>query len=436
MTNTTVILNNPKIEKAWCMYDWANSVYSLVITSALFPIYYQAVTTSKSGSDQVMFLGFTITNSVLYSYALSFSFLIITPLLPLLSGVADYVGNKKAFMRFFCYLGGLACMGMYFFNANTLEWGILCVILASIGYSGSLVFYDAFLPEIVSPDQFNRVSAKGYSMGYYGGVVLLVINLILILNYQVFPFESDGTATQFSFLLVGIWWIGFAQIPLAKLPDIRKNDGNGKLLRGYEELAKVWKALSANPDLKKYIVAYFFFNMGVQTVMYMAATFGSKELALEDSKLIATVLIIQLVAAVGAQVFARVSMRVGDRPTLLGMICFWILICFAAYLVTTEVQFYFLATAVGLVMGGIQSLSRATYSKLIPHDSIDYASYFSFFDCTFNLSIVAGTFSYGLVEHLTGSMRNSSLAIAAFFLIGFVILIRVKSPLIQKPANG
>ncbi|NOS91840.1 MAG: MFS transporter, partial [Cyclobacteriaceae bacterium] len=303
-------------------------------------------------------------------------------------------------------------------------------------YSGSLVFYDAFLPEIVSHDQFNRVSAKGYSMGYYGGVVLLVSNLAMIMNFSIFNFYKEGDAIRFSFLLVGIWWIGFAQIPLAKLPDIRKNAGKGKLLRGYEELAKVWKALSTNPDLKKYILAYFFFNMGVQTVMYMAATFGSKELALEDSKLIATVLIIQLVAAVGAHVFARVSMRVGDRPTLLGMICFWILICFAAYLVTTEVQFYFLATAVGLVMGGIQSLSRATYSKLIPRDSIDYASYFSFFDCTFNLSIVAGTFSYGLAEHLTGSMRNGVLSIATFFVIGFILLRTVKSPLIQKPANG
>ncbi|MBI3220909.1 MAG: MFS transporter [Bacteroidetes bacterium] len=417
------------------MYDWANSVYSLVITSALFPIYYQAVTTSSDGSDKVEFLGITITNSVLYSYALSFSFLIITPLLPLLSGVADYAGNKKAFMRFFCYLGGLACMGMYFFNANTLEWGILCVVLASIGYSGSLVFYDAFLPEIVSQDQFNRVSAKGYSMGYYGGVVLLVINLIMIMNHSMFHFESDGAATRFSFLLVGIWWIGFAQIPLNQLPDSRRNESKGKLLRGYEELVKVWKALRTNPDLKKYIVAYFFFNMGVQTVMYMAATFGSKELALDDSKLIATVLIIQLVAAIGAQAFSRIAVRVGDRPTLLGMICFWIFVCFGAYLTTTEIQFYFLATAVGLVMGGIQSLSRATYSKLIPRDSIDYASYFSFFDCTFNLSIVAGTFSYGLVEHLTGSMRNSSLAIAAFFIVGFVILIGVKSPLIQKTSH-
>lgn len=428
-------IDNPKIIQAWTMYDWANSVYSLVITSAIFPVYYQAVTTSPSGSDQVNFLGWNITNSVLYSYALSFSFLLITPLLPLLSGIADTAGNKKSFMKFFCYLGGVSCMGMYFFTAASLEWGIFCVVLASIGYCGSLVFYDAYLPEIASEQEFNSVSARGYSMGYYGGVVLLIVNLVLIQFYDSIGFATQGLATRFSFLLVGIWWIGFAQIPFFQLPDSSRERKPGTLLRGYEELAKVWKALQLNADLKKYIVAYFFFNMGVQTVMYMAATFGSKELHLEDFKLIATVLIIQLVAAIGAHAFARLAKKVGDKRTLVYMICFWVVVCFGAYLVTTEVQFYFLATAVGLVMGGIQSLSRATYAKLIPTDSIDHASYFSFFDCTFNLSIVAGTFSYGLVEHLTGSMRNSTLAIAAFFVIGLVLLVSVKSALIQKTAK-
>jgi MFS transporter, UMF1 family len=425
-------LDNPRIIRAWTMYDWANSVYSLVITSAIFPVYYQAVTTSASAGDQVRFLGWEITNSVLYSYALSFSFLLITPLLPLLSGIADTVGNKKSFMKFFCYLGGISCMGMYFFTATSLEWGILCVVLASIGYCGSLVFYDAYLPEIASKQEFNKVSARGYSMGYYGGVVLLIANLVIIQFYNSFGFATQGLATRFSFLLVGVWWIGFAQIPFFQLPDANRERKPGTLLRGYEELARVWKALKLNTDLKRYIVAYFFFNMGVQTVMYMAATFGSKELHLEDFKLIATVLIIQLVAAVGAHAFARLAKEIGDKRTLLYMICFWIVVCFAAYLVTTEVQFYFLATAVGLVMGGIQSLSRAAYAKLIPSTSIDHASYFSFFDCTFNLSIVAGTFSYGLVEHLTGSMRNSTLAIAAFFIVGLVMLSNVKSTLLQK----
>ena len=426
-------LNNPRIIRAWCTYDWANSVYSLVITSAIFPIYYQAVTTTGE-NDQVLFAGFTVTNSVLYSFALSFSFLVISPLLPLLSGVADYAGNKKSFMKFFCYLGGSACMGMYFFTSSSLEWGILCVVLASIGYSGSLVFYDAYLPEIASSDQLDKVSAKGYSWGYYGGVVLLILNLVFIQNFEMFGFPSQGIATRFSFLLVGIWWIGFAQIPFAILPDsvYKKDIRQAKWAKGYEELVKVWHSLKSNPNLKKYILAYFFFNMGVQTVMYMAATFGSKELKLPDSKLIATVLVIQLVASLGAFVFARLSGKWGNKSTLMVMISIWILICLAAYLVTNEYEFYALATAVGVVMGGIQSLSRATYAKLIPKNSIDHASYFSFFDVAFNLSIVVGTFSYGLVEQLTGSMRNSTLAIGGFFIIGLVLLRNVNATSISE----
>jgi UMF1 family MFS transporter len=425
--------NNHRTIRAWCTYDWANSVYSLVITSAIFPIYYQAVTTTE-GNDQVLFAGFTVTNSVLYSFALSFSFLVISPLLPLLSGVADYAGNKKSFMKFFCYLGGFACMGMYFFTSSSLEWGILCVVLASIGYSGSLVFYDAYLPEIASSDQLDKVSAKGYSWGYYGGVVLLILNLVFIQNFELFGFSSQGIATRFSFLLVGIWWIGFAQIPFAILPDniYKKDIRLAKWSKGYKELVKVWHSLKSNPDLKKYILAYFFFNMGVQTVMYMAATFGSKELKLPDFKLIATVLIIQLVASLGAFVFARLSGKWGNKSTLIVMISIWILICLAAYMVTNEYEFYALATAVGVVMGGIQSLSRATYAKLIPKNSIDHASYFSFFDVAFNLSIVVGTFSYGLVEQLTGSMRNSTLAIGGFFVIGLFLLRNVNATSISE----
>ncbi|MBS1681731.1 MAG: MFS transporter [Bacteroidetes bacterium] len=427
-------LNNPRTIRAWCMYDWANSVYSLVITSAIFPVYYQAVTTSADGKDTVNFLGFEIVNSVLYSYALSFSFLIIAPLLPLLSGMADYTGNKKLFMKIFCYTGSLACMGFYFFSSATLHWGILCVVLASIGYSGSLVFYDAFLPEIATEDRYDKVSARGYSYGYYGSVIMMVIALVFILAPTAFGFPNDGAATRFSFLLVGLWWIGFAQIPFARLPDnpFHQNPGKQKLLKGYHELRKVWNSLKENNDIKLFIIAYFFYNMGVQTVMYLAATFGAKELKLPDFKLIGTVLLIQLVAAIGANGFARVSGKHGNKHALIIMICCWVVICLASYFITNEYQFYAVAFAVGMVMGGIQALSRATYSKLIPQTAIQHASYFSFFDVTFNLSIVFGTFSYGLIEHLTGSMRNSTLALTFYFVVGLLLLVRVKAKALQS----
>jgi UMF1 family MFS transporter len=373
-----------------------------------------------------------IPNSALYSYALSFSFLLVTPLLPLLSGVADYAGRKKIFMRMFCFIGGLACVGMFFFEKSNLGWGIACIIFASIGYSGSLVFYDAFLPEIATEDQFDRISAKGYSWGYYGGVALLVLCLGLIQLHDVLG-VAEGMMVRLSFLLVGVWWMGFAQITFAVLPEeVRK--AKATFVKGYEELMNVWRSFSQNPDLKKYVLAYFFFNMGVQTVMYMAATFGAKELKLPDTKLILTVLVIQLVAALGAHGFARLSGRLGNKNVLIIMIVCWVFICFGAYMVQSGYQFYALAFAVGIVMGGIQSLSRASYSKLIPKNSIDNASYFSFFDVTFNLSIVVGTFSYGFIEHVTGSMRNSTLAIATFFGIGLLVLVQVRAKSIIKKA--
>lgn len=420
-------MNDPRTIRAWCMYDWANSVYSLVITSAIFPVYYQAVTTAADGSDKVSFFGYPIVNSVLYSFSLSLSFLLVAPLLPLLSGIADYTGNKKAFMKFFVYLGGVACMGLYFFGSANLEWGIFCSMMASIGYAGSIVFYDAFLPEIASEDRFDTVSARGYSMGYYGSVILLVTNILMITFWSDLGFPDQGSATRFSFLMVGVWWIGFSQITFARLPDnpySQKPTGR-VIFNGYHELQKVWRSLSQYPNLKKYLTSYFFYNMGTQTVMYLAATFGSKELKLESTKLIGTVLIIQLVASVGANLFARFSGKRGNKTALLTMISIWIVICILAFFTTNEYEFYGIAFLVGLVMGGIQSLSRATYSKLIPENSIDHASYFSFFDVTFNISIVMGTFSYGLIEHISGSMRNSTLMLMIYFIIGMLLLSRV-----------
>jgi MFS transporter, UMF1 family len=422
--------NQPSLIRAWTYYDWANSVYSLVIVSSVFPVYYQAVTTSPDGGDQVTFLGMTMANSVLLSYAISFSYVVVTPLLPLLSGVADYAGNKKFFMGLFAYLGSIACATLYFFDSSNLELGITCVILACIGYSGSVVFYDAYLPERVTEDKMDSVSARGFIMGYLGSVILLVVSLLMISYHESLGFPSEGHAVRLVFLLVGLWWMLFSQIPLKMLPVQGKLKTAGKQLfwKGYHELLKVWKELRVQHEIRRYLLSYFFFNMGVQTIMYLAATFGSKELALPGPKLIATVLLIQLVGAIGAWTFARVSGRLGNKTTLSVMITVWIIICFAAYFITREIEFYLVACAVGTVMGGIQSLGRATYAKLIPGDSKDYASYFSFYDVVYNLSIVVGTFMYGLVEQLTGSMRNSTLVLMSFFVVGLILLQKVNLP--------
>ena len=416
------------------MYDWANSVYNLVINTSIFPIYYTAVTANEANDDQVVFFGYEMVNSVLYSYAISISYLLSAMMLPLLSGIADYTGKKKKYLKIFTTLGSIACMSMFFFTSDNLEWGIICVVLASLGYSSGLVFYDAYLPEIAPAHMTDRISGRGYSFGYAGSAILLIISLVLIMKFEWFGFPDSGTATRTVFLLVGVWWIGFAQIPFKNLPsNVFNRKPTGRVLvNGYLELKKVFFELKGQPNIKKYLISFFFFNMGVQTIMLLATLFGTKELNLGSAQLIPVILIIQFVAIGGAILFARISERKGNVFSLGVMISIWIGICFFAYTVTTVNEFYIVAVLVGLVMGGIQALSRATFSKLIPQDSIDHASYFSFFDVLFHLSVVIGTFSYGFIEQLTGSMRNSTLALASYFVIGLLLLVFVKMPKVKK----
>ena len=406
---------NKKVIKSWYMYDWANSAYNLVINTSIFPIYYTAVTALEG--EKVSFFGLEVINSVLYSYAISISYLLSAVILPLLSGIADYTGQKKKYLRIFTFIGSFACMGMFFFTANSLEWGIFCVVFASLGYSSGLVFYDAYLPEIAPPSLTDRISARGYSYGYAGSALLLIASLVLITFYEELGFSDKGLATRTVFLMVGLWWVGFAQIPLKRLPtNVFNRKPTGQILvNGYRELKKVFIALQSQSNMRTYLIAFFFFNMGVQTIMLLSTLFGTKELNLGSAELIPVILIIQFVGIVGATLFARLSDKRGNIFSLSTMILIWIGICLFAYTIQTVNEFYVIAVLVGLVMGGIQALSRATFSKLIPKDTVDHASYFSFFDVTFHISVVLGTFSYGFIEQLTGSMRNSTLALASFF---------------------
>ncbi len=422
-------LNNKKIINAWCMYDWANSVYSLVITTAVFPLYFKGATKTAYGEGDIPFFGFQIDGSALYSYALSASFLVVALILPLLSGIADYSNNKRFFMKLFTYIGSFSCIAMFFFTGENVEFGILCSFLASIGYASGLVFYDSFLPEITTPDRYDHISARGYSYGYVGSVILLVINLLLIAQHEFFGVE-EVFMVKTAFLMVGVWWMAFAQYAFYHLKD----QGNKRKIKkeylatGYREIRKVWNSLGQLPVMKQYLIAFFFYNTGVQTVMYLAALFATDELNMEGSNLIMITLIIQLVAVPGAYFFAYLSKKKGNRVSLLTMVVIWSLVCIAAFMITSSMQFYLLAAVVGVIMGGIQSLSRATYSKLIPENTIDHASYFSFYDVTFTLSVVIGTFSYAAIMQLTGSMRYSVLVLVLYFVIGFVFLYLLKLP--------
>lgn len=420
-----------KVINGWAMYDWANSVYNLVITTTFFPIYFTAVARDRPGVDTVTFLGRTFVSSSLYDYALSVSYLLIAVLYPILTAVADSRGNKKNFMRFFCYMGALGCSSLFLFkDTGTVGIGILSFMIASMGFVGSLVFYNAYLPEIAAPEDQDRVSAKGFSYGYIGSVLMQLIGFALVVVMK----ENSGLASRITFLLVGLWWISFAQITFKRLPRIDR--GNLKrvnvLTDGFAEMKKVFLEVSKLPVLKRFLRAFFFYSMGVQTVMLAATLFGSKLLGLDDTKLILTVVVIQLVAILGAIGMSRLSARYGNLRVLMGTVIFWIGICIAAYYTAQykerggnpEYGFYGLAVAVGLVMGGIQSLSRSTYSKLMPQTK-DTASYFSYYDLTEKIAIVIGIFTFGFIEELTadhGGMKNSVLSLIVFFVIGLIWL--------------
>ncbi len=410
-----------KIINGWAMYDWANSVYNLVITTTFFPAYYAAVTGTQNEQfkNGIPFLGRNFVNTELKDYVLSFGFLIIALLSPILSSIADYKGNKKNFMRFFCYLGAISCSLMYFFDGDHVTLGLVCFMFAGIGFYGSQVFYNSYLPDIAAEKDMDRISARGYSMGYIGSVIMQLIGfgLVIMMPNQSLPL-------QLTFLLVGIWWVAFAQITFNALPISAKSERKAKkhvLINGFHELKTVWQQVTNMPVLKRYLAAFFFYSMGVQTVMLVAIDFGIKELKLENSQLIITAVIIQLVAIAGAFMMSRLSAKFGNIKVLFFTVLLWIAVCIAGYFMQTEMHFYIIASLVGLVMGGIQSLSRSTYSKLMP-ETKDTASFFSFYDVTEKMAIVIGLFSFGFIEGFTGSMRNSILVLIIFFALGLLFL--------------
>lgn len=417
-----------KTVNAWAMYDWANSSYNLVITSTIFPAYYEAITGdgNETTVDHVNFLGRDFVNTSLYNYALSIAFFIVAISSPLLSSIADTRGNKKSFMTFFLTLGSIACATMYFFKKETLGLGIACSIIACIGFWSSLVFYNSYLPEIASEKDRDRVSAKGFAYGYAGSVLLQIICFVFVLKPELFGITENSFPPRLSFLLVAVWWFSFAQIPLRRLPANRPliaDKTKNALSSGYHELQKVWRQLKSMSTLKRFLVSFFFYNMAVQTVMLSAALYGTGELRIPTVNLIIAIVLIQLIAIPGAFLISKLSAITGNIKALMMCVAVWIGLCIYGYIIPAHAiyQFYALAAGIGFVMGGIQSLSRSTYSKLMPVTK-DTTSFFSFFDVTEKVCIVLGLFSFGFITELTGSQRTSVLALIIFFLIGLIFL--------------
>jgi UMF1 family MFS transporter len=423
-----------KLINAWAFYDWANSVYSLVISTAIFPIYYTNITESFSNIDgKINLLGTEWTPTTLYNYTLALSFLVVAFISPILSGIADYTGNKLKFLKAFCLLGSLSVMSLFFFEGEKTLWvGIVFTILAGIGFWGSIVFYNAYLPEVAYPEQQDKVSAKGFMLGYSGSILLLLFSLFMVNKPEFFGLPSAGLASRITFLLVGLWWLGFAQITYRRLPNNIYNRKPEKdfIWKGLRELKVVAIELKGHPELKFFLLSFFMFSVGVQTIILMAGIFGSKELELPTVNLIVLILVVQIVAILGAFTFSRLSSWVGNIATLKITISIWAIVCFIAFSLDKSQEFvlyyfYGLGALIGMVMGAIQSLARSTYSKLLP-DTQDHATYFSFYDVTEKIAIVFGMVVFGLLISLTGSMQLSVLFLAIFFLISFVLLYFVR----------
>lgn len=434
-----------KLLNAWALYDFANSVYSLSISSAIFPIFYGILFQLRK-SKYIDFFGFELKSTVIITYVTAVAFFIVATISPLLSGIADYVGNKKSFMKFFCYTGAISCVGLSFFSLDHIHIGVMFYFFGVIGFWGSLVFYNSYLPDIAYPDQYDSISAKGYALGYIGGVILLIIDLAMVMYPSYFGISGSETeasimAMRISFITVGVWWALFSQYSFYYLPKhigkknkIKKNI----IFNGYKELRSVWRQLKNNRLLRRYLIAFFVFSMGVQTIMLVAAYFGEQEVKWEsDSQrtigLIVSIMLIQFIAAMGAKLAAFVSAKLGNIRTLIIINCIWVCVCVLSYFIEYPHHFYIAAVMVGLVMGGIQSLSRSTYSKYLP-ETQDTTSFFSFYDVAEKVGIVIGMVVYGTIDLITGSMRNSALFLMIFFMLGIILLMRVREarPRVRK----
>ena len=422
-------IGDKKLINAWAFYDWANSVYSLIISTAVFPIYYSSMTSSFQDLEgNVTFLGTGWDSTTLYDYTLALSFLVVAFLSPILSGIADYKGNKLGFLKGFCLLGSLSVMSLFFFSGESTLWvAIVFTILASIGFWGSVVFYNAYLPEVAYPEDQDQVSAKGFINGYVGSIILLVICLVFVEMHEKLDLDK-GFATRLTFIFVGLWWLFFAQITYRRLPNHKKKipSKESVIWKGFEELRQVLTELKSQPSLKTFLISFFLFSIGVQTIILMAGIFGSKELKLETTSLILAILLVQFIAIAGAAIFSRLSKHYGNFTALKITIIIWGMVCFAAFLLDKEqenidVYYYGLAGLIGLVLGAIQSLSRSTYSKMLP-DMEDHATYFSFYDVTEKIAIVIGMITFGFLNAVTESMQYSVLCLAVFFLASLVVL--------------
>lgn len=404
------LLDNKKMIRAWVWYDWANSAFITTIVAAVMPVYYQNVI---GGTDAD------------WSFTQTAAALTIALLSPLLGAIADHVGNKVAFLRLFTIMGAIASVCLAITGTGDIWLASILVVAGMIGFGSANTFYDALLNDITSPQQRDRVSARGYAMGYLGGGLLLTVNLAMIMKFEWFGLPDATAATQVSFVTVGVWWVLFA-LPLFRnvkeTPVVIEGKVQQHVIAGFRRLGETFAQMKSYPELLKFMVSYWFFFNGIGTIIVMAASYGTT-IGIDGNDLIAALLITQFVGFPATVLFGKMADKFGGKKMLYGSLYTYLVIVILGYFMQNATHFYILASMVGLVQGGSQATARAMFSRLIPHGRT--AEFNGFLSSTSRFFSFGGPLVFGLVKVFTDSSRAAILAVAGFFIIGIILLLFV-----------
>lgn len=430
--------DDPKEIFGWAMYDWANSAFSATVVTVFLGPYLTSLVKAVADVDGLVYLlGIPLRYDSFFAYCTAVSVVLQVFVLPILGAVADYSHLRKFFLQFFCVLGALAT-ALLFFLRTGLHWlGAGLYIVANLAFGASIVFYNAYLPDIASPARRDQVSAFGWGLGYLGGGILLLLNLLLFTFRESLGLAAD-VAVRLSLASAGIWWLLFAQFSFVRLrsryPRVQLPSGETYLSIAFEQLRRTFRAMRRLPETLKFLVAYLFYNDGVQTVIALASVFGAEELKLETSTLIQVILMVQFVAFVGALAFGQVAQWTGAKIAIVITLAVWCAVTVYAYqFLYTELQFWLMAAVVAFVMGGSQALSRSLFSQLIPKGK--EAEFFAFYEISERGTSWIGFVLFGLVNQLAGSLRAGILALIALFVIGLVLLLFVNVARGAEQAN-
>ncbi|MFZ2503208.1 MAG: MFS transporter [Nocardioides sp.] len=414
-------------QKAWYWYDWANSAYVTTVSTVLAAPYLISVAKEAAVDNRVSLLGIPVDPGSLPAYLVTGSTILSALLLPPLGSYVDRVANKKALLALFAWIGAAFGSLLFFTTGDNWQLGAVALVGANLFLAASLVVNDSILPLISEEFERDRVSSRGWAWGYLGGGLLLVVNLAVV---TVLPFGlSLGDATRWSMLSACLWWAGFALIPFFRLRDHAPTNTTpveGNVVKAsFGQLRQTFRDLKQYPVAVTFLLAYLFFNDGIQTVISQSSTYGTEQLKFSQTVLIATILIVQFVAYFGALLFGRLAGTYGTKRTILSGLGVWMIIVTIAMVLPerSPLPFYALAVAIGIVLGGTQALARSYFSLLIPRGK--EAEYFSFYHAVDRGTSWFGTLLFGVVHQITGSFRPAIFALIVLFVIGGALLLKV-----------